>query len=249
MRRGDMTSRASSILTTLPGVTTLTLLAVATIPLVIAFKLFLRGSVIRILVIVVFAFTAVRTVLFNERLAFLELLLPIIFLVAVPRPGRPSLQMPGPLLTEARLATVLGVDGVHAPSPPAHERSGSALPAQSLVEGLSRCQHDAGVVGDAGELVRRAEEARVAAGAHGCATAADGSGAAAGQRLHRGVADLGHSPQRAGPKARRAMKPEEGPPVAGDEERLQPGPLSGRDRALVEGDGTGDDERTVALLP
>ena len=75
----------AEILTTLPGVTTLTQLAVAAIPLAIAFNLFRRGSVIRVLVIVVFALAAVRTVLFSERLAFLELLLPIVFLVAAPR--------------------------------------------------------------------------------------------------------------------------------------------------------------------
>jgi len=73
------------ILTTLPGVTTLTQLAVASIPLVIAFGLFRRGSAIRMLVVVVFALAAVRTILFSERLAFIELVVPIAFLVVSPK--------------------------------------------------------------------------------------------------------------------------------------------------------------------
>jgi oligosaccharide repeat unit polymerase len=83
--RSDPHRVKEEILSTLPGVTTLTQLAVATIPLAIAFKLLRRGSVIRVLVIVVLVLASVRTVLFNERLAFLELLLPIAFLVGAPR--------------------------------------------------------------------------------------------------------------------------------------------------------------------
>lgn len=75
----------NEILTTVPGVTTLTQLAVAAIPLAVGFKLFRRGSVIPILVIVVFALALVRTVLYNERLALLELLLPVAFLLAARR--------------------------------------------------------------------------------------------------------------------------------------------------------------------
>jgi oligosaccharide repeat unit polymerase len=75
----------AEILTTLPGLTTLTQLAVAAIPLAIAFKLFRPGSAMRVLVVLVFVLAIVRTVLFNERLAFIELLLPIAFLVAAPR--------------------------------------------------------------------------------------------------------------------------------------------------------------------
>ncbi|MGH3111405.1 MAG: O-antigen polymerase [Gaiellaceae bacterium] len=75
----------AEIMTTVPGVTTLTQLSVAAIPLAIAFKLFRRDSAIRVLVIVVFLLTATRAVLFNERLALVELLLPILFLIAVPR--------------------------------------------------------------------------------------------------------------------------------------------------------------------
>lgn len=73
------------ILTTVPGITTLTQLAVATVPLVIAFGLYRRGSAIRVLVGVVLAFATVRAVLFSERLAFIELLVPIVFLLAAPR--------------------------------------------------------------------------------------------------------------------------------------------------------------------
>jgi len=73
------------ILTTVPGVTTLTQLAVAAIPLAVAYKLFQRGSAIRVLVVLVFLLAILRTVLFTERLAFVELLLPIAFLVAAPR--------------------------------------------------------------------------------------------------------------------------------------------------------------------
>jgi oligosaccharide repeat unit polymerase len=75
----------AEILTTIPGVTTLTQLAVAAIPLVIAFKLFRRGSAIRVLVIVVLVFAGTRAVLFNERLAVIELLVPLAYLAASPR--------------------------------------------------------------------------------------------------------------------------------------------------------------------
>ncbi len=73
------------ILATLPGITTLTQLAVASIPLAIAFELFRRGSAIRVLVVVVLALTAVRAVLYSERLAIIELLLPLLFLLLAPR--------------------------------------------------------------------------------------------------------------------------------------------------------------------
>lgn len=83
--RSDPHRIKGDILTTVPGVTTLTQLAVATIPLAIAFRMLRKGSVVRVLVVVVFALAALRTVLFNERLAFLELLLPLAFLLAAPR--------------------------------------------------------------------------------------------------------------------------------------------------------------------
>lgn len=75
----------TELLATVPGVTTLTQLAVAAIPLAIAFRLSRRGSAIRVLVAVVLALAAVRAVLASERLAFVELLVPIVFLVAAPR--------------------------------------------------------------------------------------------------------------------------------------------------------------------
>lgn len=83
--RSDPHLIKAEIMTTLPGVTTLTQLAVAAIPLAIAFKLFRRDSAIRVLVVVVFVLAASRAVLFNERLALVELLLPIVFLLVASR--------------------------------------------------------------------------------------------------------------------------------------------------------------------
>jgi oligosaccharide repeat unit polymerase len=80
--RTDPHRLKTEILTTLPGVTTLTQLAVAAIPLAIAFGLLRRGSALRVLVAVVLCLTVVRTVLFQERLAVLELAVPILFLLA-----------------------------------------------------------------------------------------------------------------------------------------------------------------------
>jgi oligosaccharide repeat unit polymerase len=75
----------TEIMATVPGVTTLTQLAVAAIPLAIVFDRFRRGSVIRVLVVVVFLFATARAVFVNERLALLELLIPIAFLVLASR--------------------------------------------------------------------------------------------------------------------------------------------------------------------
>ena len=50
----------------------------------IAYKLFRGGSAIRVLVVVL-AFAAARAVLFNERLAVIELLVPLAYLLASPR--------------------------------------------------------------------------------------------------------------------------------------------------------------------
>jgi oligosaccharide repeat unit polymerase len=72
-------------LATVPGATTLAQLAVAAIPLTIAFKLYARGSVIRVLVGLAMALTVARAFLFSERLALLELLIPVAFLVLAPR--------------------------------------------------------------------------------------------------------------------------------------------------------------------
>lgn len=73
------------ILATTPGVTTLMQLAVAAIPLAIAFGFYRRGSVIRVLVVLAILFAAVRAVFFSERLALIELVIPIIFLHLAPR--------------------------------------------------------------------------------------------------------------------------------------------------------------------
>lgn len=83
--RSDPHRVKADLLTTLPGVTTATQLAVAAIPLALAYRLYGRGSVLRLLIVAVFALAAVRTVLYNERLALLELLVPVAFLLAAPR--------------------------------------------------------------------------------------------------------------------------------------------------------------------
>ncbi len=75
----------SDILATVPGVTTLTQLAVAAVPLALAYGLARRGSVLRALVAVAFVLAALRSVLYSERLGLLELLVPALFLVAAPR--------------------------------------------------------------------------------------------------------------------------------------------------------------------
>jgi hypothetical protein len=72
-------------LATVPGITTLTQLAVAAIPLVLAFGLFRRGTVMPVLVVLVVALALVRSFLFNERLALLEVLVPGIVVLAAPR--------------------------------------------------------------------------------------------------------------------------------------------------------------------
>jgi oligosaccharide repeat unit polymerase len=73
------------ILVTLPGVTTLTQLAVAAIPLAIAYGFVRRGSVIRMLVVLIAILAVLRTIFFSERLAFIELAVPIAFLLLAPR--------------------------------------------------------------------------------------------------------------------------------------------------------------------
>ena len=83
--RDDPHRVKEQILTTLPGITTLTQLAVAAVPLVIAFKLFRRGTPMRVLVIVVLLLGAARSVFYSERLALIELVVPIVFLVLAPR--------------------------------------------------------------------------------------------------------------------------------------------------------------------
>lgn len=75
----------SEILTTIPGLTTMTQFAVAAIPLAIAYRMIRKGTAIRTMVVVVLALAAIRAVLFNERLAVIELLVPIVFLLLAPR--------------------------------------------------------------------------------------------------------------------------------------------------------------------
>ena len=83
--RNDPFRFKEDILATLPGITTLTQLGVAAIPLVFAFRLYGRGSILRIAVAAVIALGAVRAVLFSERLALIELVIPLVFVVAAPR--------------------------------------------------------------------------------------------------------------------------------------------------------------------
>jgi oligosaccharide repeat unit polymerase len=74
----------ANILKTIPGVTTLTQLAVAAIPLLLAFRLRSRRG-ITALITVVFVLAIVRSFAFSERLALLELLVPVVYLVLAPR--------------------------------------------------------------------------------------------------------------------------------------------------------------------
>jgi oligosaccharide repeat unit polymerase len=75
----------SEILATVPGVTTLMQLAVAAVPLAIAFGLYRRGSLVRVLVVLAIVLAAARAVFFSERLALVELLVPIVFLAVASR--------------------------------------------------------------------------------------------------------------------------------------------------------------------
>lgn len=83
--RNDPHLIKTEIMTTLPGVTTLTQLALATVPLAIAYGLWRRGSLVRALVLVVLALAVLRALFFSERLAFIELVVPLAFLLAAPR--------------------------------------------------------------------------------------------------------------------------------------------------------------------
>ncbi|MGH3001804.1 MAG: O-antigen polymerase [Gaiellaceae bacterium] len=66
-------------LRTIPGVTTLTQLSVAAVPLTLAFGLRRRRGM-TFLVGVVFALAVVRSFVFSERLALLELVVPVVYL-------------------------------------------------------------------------------------------------------------------------------------------------------------------------
>ena len=78
------------ILKTIPGVTTMTQLAVAAVPLAIAFGVHRRRGMMPLIVTVV-TLALVRSFIFSERLALLELVVPLVYLglgrriVLVPR--------------------------------------------------------------------------------------------------------------------------------------------------------------------
>jgi oligosaccharide repeat unit polymerase len=73
------------LLRTIPGVTTLTQLAVAAIPLALAFGLLRRGGKLRGLAVCIVVLGAARSVLFSERLAVFELIVPIAYLLLAQR--------------------------------------------------------------------------------------------------------------------------------------------------------------------
>lgn len=80
----------SELLRTIPGVTTMTQLAVAALPLAIAFGVHRRRGMMPLLATVV-ALAFIRSFVFSERLALLELVVPLVYLglgrrvVLVPR--------------------------------------------------------------------------------------------------------------------------------------------------------------------
>ncbi len=73
------------LLRTIPGVTTLTQLAVAAIPLALAFGLLRRGGKLRGLAVCIVVLGAARSVFFSERLAVFELVVPIAYLLLAER--------------------------------------------------------------------------------------------------------------------------------------------------------------------
>jgi oligosaccharide repeat unit polymerase len=75
----------TQLLRTIPGLTTLTQLAVAAIPLGLAFGLLGRGTRTRRLAIAILLLATARAFVFSERLAILELLVPIVYLALAKR--------------------------------------------------------------------------------------------------------------------------------------------------------------------
>jgi hypothetical protein len=69
------------LLRTIPGLTTLTQVAVAAVPLALAFGLLGRRSALRPLAFTLVALAAARTLIFSERLAVLELVVPVAYLL------------------------------------------------------------------------------------------------------------------------------------------------------------------------
>ena len=83
--RSDPFRVKGEILATVPGVTTLMQLAVAAVPLAVAYGFSRRGSAIRTLVVLAICAAAARSVFFSERLALAELIIPLAFLAIAPR--------------------------------------------------------------------------------------------------------------------------------------------------------------------
>ncbi|MGI8886681.1 MAG: oligosaccharide repeat unit polymerase [Gaiellaceae bacterium] len=83
--RSDPFRIKGEILATVPGVTTLMQLAVAAIPLAVAYGFSGRGSAMRTLVVLALCAAAARSVFFSERLAVIELIIPLVFLALAPR--------------------------------------------------------------------------------------------------------------------------------------------------------------------
>jgi oligosaccharide repeat unit polymerase len=75
----------TQLLRTIPGLTTLTQLAVAAIPLALAFGLLGRRGKLRPLAISIVIFAAARAFVFSERLALLELIVPVAYLLLAER--------------------------------------------------------------------------------------------------------------------------------------------------------------------
>lgn len=75
----------TQLLRTIPGLTTLTQVAVAAVPLAFAFGLLRRGGSLRGLAAVVVVLAALRTLVFSERLALLELVVPLVYLALAKR--------------------------------------------------------------------------------------------------------------------------------------------------------------------
>jgi oligosaccharide repeat unit polymerase len=70
---------------TLPGVTTLTQLAVAAVPLAIVYGIAARGTLARKLVVAVLVLATLRAVFLEERLALIEVFVPLAYLKLAPR--------------------------------------------------------------------------------------------------------------------------------------------------------------------
>jgi oligosaccharide repeat unit polymerase len=81
----DHPHAVKNLFATVPGVTTLTQLAVAAVPLAVAYGIATRGALARKLVVAVFVLAVFRAVFIEERLALIELLVPLAYLKLAPR--------------------------------------------------------------------------------------------------------------------------------------------------------------------